>query len=288
MKHTGYQLSRAWFNFCFDNPEKITPTHTALYFFAVEHCNRLGWKEKFNLPTEMTKEAIGIKSWHTYIKAFNDIVDWGFFILIERSKNQFSSNIIALSNFNDANSEALDKATTMHVSTHESKLLQSNDSIYKLITDNLELITKNMNDFKISLSNLGKDNKLTEVSKSEYIAKIQGEFFASLKPFEVEFGPDVISKFYNYWSEPNKSMTKIKQQLESTWDTKKRLTRWVSNNFDKPKKSNQSQIVQPDFVNMRKVEYTINGAHHTHYEKAYLENLHSLGPDKVKLIKYLD
>ena len=110
----GYELSRAFFDWCFANPEKVKPNHIALYFFAIEHCNRLGWKTKFGLPTTMTKEAIGIKSYNTYINALNDLVELGFIELIERSKNQYSSNIIALSNFDKAHDKALDKALIKH------------------------------------------------------------------------------------------------------------------------------------------------------------------------------
>ena len=39
-----YDLSRNFWDFAFENPSKIKPTHCALYFFAIEHCNRLGWK----------------------------------------------------------------------------------------------------------------------------------------------------------------------------------------------------------------------------------------------------
>src|ERR1035437_4193781 len=131
----SFELSRNWFNFCFENPEKISPNHTALYFFAIEHCNRLGDKEKFGLPTEMAKEAIGIKSWHTYIKTFNDIVEWGFFTLIERSKNQYSSNIIALIKNDKALDKALDKAMTKHASKQQQSTYQSNDSIIKQINN---------------------------------------------------------------------------------------------------------------------------------------------------------
>lgn len=111
---TGYELSRIWFNWCFENPEKITPNHTALYFFCIEHCNRLGWKEKFGLPTTMAKEAIGIRSYNTYIKTLTDLVEFGFITLVEKSKNQYSSNIVALSNFNKAPNKALDKAFIKH------------------------------------------------------------------------------------------------------------------------------------------------------------------------------
>lgn len=138
-KINGYELSRKWFDWCFENPELVKPIHTALYFFAIEHCNRMGWKEKFGLPTEMTKAAIGVKSWHTYIAAFDDLVEWGFFNLIERSKNQFSSNIIALIKYDKALDKALDKAMTKHASKQLRSTYQSNDSIDKHIT--LEHIT---------------------------------------------------------------------------------------------------------------------------------------------------
>lgn len=135
----SYELSRQWFDFSFKNPEMISPSHTAIYFFAIEHCNRLGWKEKFGFPTEMAKEAIGIKSYKTYIRAFTDLVDWGFFKMIEKSRNQYSANIIALVKFTEANNKAqakaLDKAFTNHnqkqsQSTGESTG-ESNDSINK-------------------------------------------------------------------------------------------------------------------------------------------------------------
>lgn len=128
---TGYELSRSWFNFCFEYPDLAKPTHTALFFFAIEHCNRLGWKKRFGLPTMMTKEAIGVRSTHTYIKAFNDIVDWGFFILIEKAKNQYSSNIIALSINNTAQYKALDTAMIRHGFKYESAMSKNDKASEK-------------------------------------------------------------------------------------------------------------------------------------------------------------
>lgn len=130
----SYELSRKWFDWSFENPEKISPNHCALYFFAIEHCNRLGWREKFGFPTEMAKDAIGIKSYNTYIKTLNDLVEWGFIIMIERSKNQYSSNIIALSNFNKALNKTLDKAIVKHVTKQGESTSESICSINKPIT----------------------------------------------------------------------------------------------------------------------------------------------------------
>ena len=106
-----FKLTRAFWDFAFENPEKIKPNHCALYLFIVEHCNRLGWKKKFGLPTEMSKEAIGIRSYNTYILTLNDLVEFGLIELIEKSKNQYSSNIVAISNFDKALDKALDKAS---------------------------------------------------------------------------------------------------------------------------------------------------------------------------------
>ena len=110
-----YDLSRGFWDFAFENPDKIKPNHSAMFFFAVEHCNRLGWKEKFGFPSTLAMEAIGIKSYNTFINTLKELVEFGFIRIIEKSKNQYSSNVIALSNFNKANNEALDKALTKHL-----------------------------------------------------------------------------------------------------------------------------------------------------------------------------
>lgn len=142
----GYELSRKWFDWSFENPEKISPNHSALYFFAIEHCNRLGWREKFGFPTEMAKDAIGIKSYTTYIKTLNDLVDWGFIKMVEKSKNQYSSNIIALTNFDKALVKALDKAIVKHVIKQVESTCESIVSIDKQI--NNKLITNNDVEFE--------------------------------------------------------------------------------------------------------------------------------------------
>ena len=124
-----YELSRSFWDFAFENPDKIKPNHSAMFFFAVEHCNRLGWKEKFGFPSTLAMEAIGIKSYNTFINTLKELVEFGFIRIIEKSKNQYSSNVIALSNFNKANNEALDKALTKHLTKQSESTIQSIDSI---------------------------------------------------------------------------------------------------------------------------------------------------------------
>ena len=134
----SFDLSRTWFNFCFDNPEKINPNHSAIYFFAVEHCNRLGWKDKFGFPSQMVMEAVGIKNWRTYSKALNELVDFGFIKMIEISKNQYSSNIISIKNACVKNTKAPTKALDKALQKHSTKHSQSTVSIDKQETRNKE------------------------------------------------------------------------------------------------------------------------------------------------------
>lgn len=141
---TGYELSRNFFDWCFENPEKVKPNHIAMYFFIVEHWNRLGQKEKFGLPMEMTKDAIGIKNYKTYSKTFEDLVEWKFIKVLERSRNQYSANVIALVKNTKANTKALSKASLKH----SQKQVQGIVGIDKPIT--IEPITYNINiDFEI-------------------------------------------------------------------------------------------------------------------------------------------
>ena len=120
-----YDLSRVFWDYAFENPERIKPNHIAMYFFAIEHCNRLGWKDKFGFPTTMVMDAISIKSYNTYIKTLTDLVEFGFIKMVERSKNQYSANIIALSKFNKANNKALDKAMIKHCTKQSESTIQS-------------------------------------------------------------------------------------------------------------------------------------------------------------------
>jgi hypothetical protein len=139
-----FELSHKWFSFSFENPDKVTPTHTAIYFFAIEVCNKLGWKEKFGFPSSHCMDALGIKKHNTYSKHFKDLVEWGFIELIQESKNQYTANIISLKfgmlKNDKAEYKALDKATAKQVDEQSKSTVQSKGSIDKQITNNLTTI----------------------------------------------------------------------------------------------------------------------------------------------------
>lgn len=151
----SYELSRCFIDWSFENPEKVKPIHYAIYFFAIEHCNRLGWKDKFGLPSQMVMEAIGVKNWRTYSAGLNELVDFGFIKMIEISKNQYSSNIIAIVKNTKAPTKADTKALDKALSKHGAKQRQSTVSIDKQLnnttTNNTTINNKEVKENKLIL-----------------------------------------------------------------------------------------------------------------------------------------
>lgn len=133
--NNGYKLTRAWFDYSFEHQGELTSSHTAMYLWFVELNNRMGWAEKFGAPASQTMAAIHIKSYNTYKKVFDDLVEIGFVILVEASINQWTSCVIALSNFDKAHNKALDKSLTKHTTKQSESTSESTYSINKQETN---------------------------------------------------------------------------------------------------------------------------------------------------------
>jgi len=169
-----YDISRNFWNWAFDNPEKISPNHAAIYFFAIEHCNRLGDREKFGFPTMMVCDAIGIKKASTYIRYFNDLIEWGFIDLIQKSSNQYSANIICLTSALPKKVKALDKAIMNHRDKQTENMGISNGPVDKPLNN---ITTKpfikgiNRSFDHLSITN-DEFNKLTQIYSTSDVNEI--------------------------------------------------------------------------------------------------------------------
>jgi len=206
-----FSLSRNWFEFCFNNPEKIKPGHSAVYFFAIEHCNRLGWKDKFGFPSQMVMEAVGIKNWRTYSAILKELVEFGFIEMVEISKNQYSSNIIAIVKNTKATTKALDKA----LQKHSTKQRQSTVSIDIQETRN--------------------NNTRANTSATKTIEQREKEFYSKISEHWKKSHPDMpkeeVRNFFDYWTERGDSDKKMRYEKEKTFGISRRMTTWKKNNF---------------------------------------------------------
>lgn len=75
------------------------------------------------------------------------------------------------------------------------------------------------------------------------------KFASTLKPFVEVYGRDLLKDFYDYWTEPNKSNTKFRQELEKTWSLERRLQTWTKNetNFKNQKNGNSKLTSTSEF-----------------------------------------
>ena len=234
---TGYELSRNWFDWCFENPDLISPNHTALYFFSIEHWNRLGQKEKFGLPTQMCMDAIGISNWRTFSKTCNNLVDWGFFKLISKSKNQYSATVIAIVKNTKANTKALTKATQKHLQKQRRSIAVIDKPI-NLLTIEPNTQQQWRENFDIYLS------QMTEVylnlKNDINFIKSQQEYYPGMDiPLSLQKSVD------NYWGLKAGWKNKKKSKSENP-DWEKTFKNSLSQPMNKVYKPKQSNVIMFD------------------------------------------
>ena len=170
---------------------------------------------------ELTNEEAGklFKHYLDYVNDLNPKSDRLTELLFEPIKQNLKRDLkkweSILCKRSDAGKISAEKRKqNQHKSTHVKSVKQTSTNPTVIVND-IVTVNENVNDIK-----------------EKNIVKIQEKFYQSLTPFLDKFNKVEIRKFYDYWSEPNKSKTKIKWQLEKTWDTNKRLARWTNNKFN--------------------------------------------------------
>lgn len=88
-----------------------------------------------------------------------------------------------------------------------------------------------------------KDSKVKKSKEENNMDARKLKFALTLEPFLEKYGRPLLKEFYEYWTEPNKSETKFKQEMEKTWSLERRLTTWANNDrkFVKEKSFEQKE-----------------------------------------------
>jgi len=89
-----FNVSKGWFNMSFRD-HRLKSAHTAFIFYCIDLNNRLAWVQNFGLPANHTCQVLNF-SYKTFIKTLNELIEFGFIEMIEKSTNQHTSNIISL------------------------------------------------------------------------------------------------------------------------------------------------------------------------------------------------
>ena len=123
---------------------------------------------------------------------------------------------------------------TLHFKIIENKIL---NFLNTSIKENRKLDIKEVKTNK---------NNLIKITNKKNMNIRQEDFEKSVKKSTNGYGYDIdlLDEFISYWTEPNKSGTKMKFEMESTFDIKRRLTRWAKNdkNWNKKESKIESQI----------------------------------------------
>ena len=115
-----------------------------------------------------------------------------------------------------------------HFKIIENKLLSyfntSCEESVKLVVKKTQTINKNNNNN----------------NNSNNISNRRDKFVFEVLTFDYE--ESILNGFIDYWTEPNKSNTKMKYELNKTWSTKLRLKTWAANQkkWDKPKSNKKT------------------------------------------------
>jgi hypothetical protein len=130
-----FELSREWWAYSAMNPVK--PMHHALYFHILNKANSLHWRKEIGLPTSYTLGMIGTTSYKTYISALEDLQTFGFIKFIERAKNQYTSNTVALVYSTKADTKASSKQLPKQV--QHNKTVNTNKESKNKVSENKEV-----------------------------------------------------------------------------------------------------------------------------------------------------
>ena len=108
------------------------------------------------------------------------------------------------------------------------------------------------------INKIVKDNNTSINNTSINISNRRKDFVLNVMSFD--YDKNILNSFVDYWTEPNKSNTKMKFELQQTWSTNLRLKNWAKNQkkWDKPKIVNKNKLTK-NTETMQNVLNKLNG-----------------------------
>lgn len=112
--------------------------------------------------------------------------------------------------------------------------------------DNAKLLLNQNNniqmDIQMDSDTESKENRIEENKIKENMNNRMENFKLEIMEYKNEYSEEILTAFWEYWSEPNKTKTKMRKDLQKTWDTKRRLNTWDRNNKEKFKNNYQNKF----------------------------------------------
>ncbi len=94
----------------------------------------------------------------------------------------------------------------------------------------------------------------------------------------ISFPYDIRQDFIQYWTEPNRSGTKMRFELERTWDLSRRLHRWANTHFANKTIQNSSQKIAPQMQEKSQIKEVV--------ELDQLLQIYKKHPTSIRFIEF--
>lgn len=161
---------------------------------------------------------------------------------IERDCPKLTKKIIrtCLKRFKDAGKICIDSTNNHSVITVcEYEEYNCTDNVLSPQTEEKAQAENNLEIPPTQLEKKQSTQKKSQEEIKQATEKRAKDFYNSLIPFVATYGKEMVREFYDYWSEPNKSQSRLRFEQERTWDLNRRLARW--SNHAKEYKSNDEK-----------------------------------------------
>ena len=228
----------------------MKPNDICLYFFILDECNKRDWPDAIELPNGRILFETGLSE-RALVESRNRLQQKGF-ISFESGSRRSKSPTYCL----QYEGKKVGKKVGKTVGKTGGKTGGKTPSRDNNVRGDSIIKTKTKTKETTSDEVVKKDAAIAATfSRKE-------RFYESLVPFVEKYGAAMIREFFDYWSEMNKSQTKMRFEQQPTWETSLRLVTWAKrdNNFNKQANGNTNrESDQEDF--MRNIAEGVARAH---------------------------
>jgi hypothetical protein len=176
----------------------------------------------------MTNEQAGLllKTLFAYVNDENPVIDNSIALVFEMIKLQLKRDLKKWEQTKEGRSAA-GKASA------EAKRLAKLNQQNSTNSTNVDFVqqTSTNSTVSVSVNDSVNVNVINKDSKANLEIRTLA-FKNSLIPFKNKYQIDLLKNFFEYWTEPNPSKTKMRFELERTWSIERRLTNWASRQKD--------------------------------------------------------
>ena len=216
-------INRFW---AMNRIESFSASEVYVYFFLLNEFNARSWQNPIDIPNKLITVSIGISE-KALIEIRNRLQQKGL-ITFESGNKKAKSPSYYLPEVSKKVSNEVSKNSSRDNNVRGDSIIKTKTKTKETTSD--EVVKK---DAAIAAT----------LSRKE-------RFYESLVPFVEKYGAAMIREFFDYWSEMNKSQTKMRFEQQPTWETSLRLVTWANRdkNFKKNGNTTNRESDQEDFM----------------------------------------